>query len=67
MDGNHPGISKYQIIVLLLFNTIIKYSNLTFMDFINLGPPNPIKITILYHTLVETYNQYNTVLDSVNK
>ena len=60
MDGNYPGISKYQIIVLLLFNTIIKYSNLTFMDFNDLGPPNPIKMTILYHTLMGIYNQYNT-------
>ena len=45
MDGTYPGISKYQIIVLLHFHTIIKYSNLTFMDVNDPGPPNPIKMT----------------------
>ena len=43
MDDNYPGISKYPIIVSLLFKTIIKYSNLTFIEFNDLGPPNPIK------------------------
>ena len=30
------------------------------MDFNDLGLPNKIKMTILYHTLMGTYNQYST-------
>ena len=48
MDGDYPGISNYQIPVLMHFNTVIKHSNLTFMDVNDPGPSNPIKMTILF-------------------